>query len=96
MAAEVKREGAAIAAQLYHAGRYAHSFLTGKQSVAPSAIASRLTKETPRELSTDEIRELSQRYVDAALLVKEAGFDAVEILASAGYIICLLYTSRCV
>ncbi|MFY9114673.1 MAG: FAD-dependent oxidoreductase, partial [Dethiobacteria bacterium] len=87
LAAEVKREGAAIAAQLYHAGRYAHSFLTGKQSVAPSAIASRLTKETPRELSTDEIRELSQRYVDAALLVKEAGFDAVEILASAGYII---------
>jgi|LSQX01.3.fsa_nt_gb 2,4-dienoyl-CoA reductase (NADPH2) len=84
---KIKKEGTAIAAQLYHAGRYAYSFLTGKQSVAPSAIASRLTRETPHELSNDEIQELMERYVSAALLVKEAEFDAVEILASAGYII---------
>jgi 2,4-dienoyl-CoA reductase (NADPH2) len=83
----VKSEGAMIAAQLYQAGRYAHSVFSGKQAVAPSAVPSRLTRETPRELTVEEIKGLIETFARAALLIKEAGFTAVEILASAGYII---------
>lgn len=84
----IKSNGARAAVQLNHSGRYNHSFLTeGKQPVAPSAIASRLTGETPRELTVPEIKEIIKRFADAAVRVKKAGFDAVEILCGTGYLI---------
>ncbi len=76
-----------IAAQLYHAGRYALSFMIGKQSVAPSAIASKLTKEVPKELSVEDIQVIENDFAEAAYRAKIAGFDSVEILCSAGYLI---------
>ena len=76
-----------IAAQLYHAGRYASSFFIGKQPVAPSPVASKLTKETPKELSIDEIKTIEDDFANAAYRAKISGFDSVEILGSAGYLI---------
>jgi len=76
-----------IAAQLYHAGRYAHSLVLGTQAVSASATKCRLTRETCRELSLDEIQETIANFAAAARRAKKAGFDAVEILGSAGYII---------
>ena len=76
-----------IAGQLYHAGAYAHSFLIGRQAIAPSAVPSKFTKEIPREMTRDDIRYTIESYAKAARRVKEAGFDAVEILSCSGYII---------
>ncbi len=88
LATAIKAGGAAACVQLNHAGRYNFSmFLGGKKPVAPSPIPSRLTKETPHELTVDEIHATIQRFADAAGRVKTAGFDAVEILAGTGYLI---------
>ena len=76
-----------VAAQLYHAGRYSFSMLIGKQPVAPSPIASKFTGEVPKELTVEEIRQLEDDFANAAYRAKISGFDAVEILGSAGYII---------
>ncbi|MBM4235493.1 MAG: FAD-dependent oxidoreductase [Firmicutes bacterium] len=84
----VKSSGAAVAAQLYQAGRYTHSMMSGQQPAAPSAIASRLTKETPREMTLEDIEVVIENFGEAARRAKEAGFDAVEAIASAGYLIC--------
>ncbi|MFZ5642614.1 MAG: FAD-dependent oxidoreductase [Bacillota bacterium] len=84
----VKSAGAKIAAQLYQAGRYTHSFFTGQQALAPSPIASQLTREVPREMTTDDIKMVIESFGEAALRAKKSGFDAVEIIASAGYLIC--------
>jgi len=83
----VHKEGAKIAAQLYQAGRYTHTAFTGKPAVAPSPIASRLTGQTPKELTQEEIDEIIQSFANAAELAKESGFDIVEIIGSAGYLI---------
>jgi 2,4-dienoyl-CoA reductase (NADPH2) len=73
---------------LNHAGRYNPSFyLGGKPAVAPSAVPSRLTRETPRELNVDEIAATIRRFAEAAGRAREAGFDLVEILAGTGYLI---------
>ncbi len=89
LAEAIKKHGAAAFCQLYMAGRYAHSVsIGGKQAIAPSAVPSRFTKETPREMTREEIKEVIQHYADAALRVKKAGYDGVEILASSGYLIC--------
>jgi 2,4-dienoyl-CoA reductase (NADPH2) len=88
LASAIKRHGARAAVQLNHAGRYNLSvFLGGKQPVAPSPIPSRLTKETPREMTIEEIKTTIARFADAARRVREAGFDAVEILSGTGYLI---------
>jgi 2,4-dienoyl-CoA reductase (NADPH2) len=88
LAKVVKGHGAKIAAQLYHAGRYSHSmFMGGKQSVSSSPIRSRFTGETPRELSIPEIKQVQRNYTLAAGRIQRAGFDAVEVIASAGYLI---------
>ena len=84
----VKAEGAKIAAQLYQAGRYAHSsMIGGKKPFSASAVRSKFTGETPRPLDLDEIPGVEDRFAEAALRAKKAGFDAVEILGSAGYLI---------
>ncbi len=88
LAAVIRDNGARSAVQLNHAGRYNFSFfLDGKQPVAPSPVASRMTGETPKEMTEVEIRQTIDAFAAAALRVKTAGFDAVEVLSGTGYLI---------
>jgi len=88
LAQAVQANGAKIAAQLYQAGRYSHSALMGgRQAISSSPVRSKFTGETPRELTFPEIRQVQKNFALAAGRVKRAGFDAVEIIASAGYLI---------
>ncbi|OAT85840.1 FAD-dependent oxidoreductase [Desulfotomaculum copahuensis] len=87
LAAAIKEGGSASAAQLFQPGRYSYAYLEGIEPVAPSALASRLTGRRPRELTTGEIHRLIDAFARAAFRVKQAGFDAVEVIASAGYLI---------
>lgn len=88
LADAIKKHGAAAACQLYHAGRYSHSFaMEGRQAVAPSAVTSRFTREEPREMPLEDIAQTKRDYAEAARRVKEAGYDLVEVLACTGYLI---------
>jgi 2,4-dienoyl-CoA reductase (NADPH2) len=88
LAQAVQENGAKIAAQLYQAGRYAHSMLMGgKQSISSSPVRSKFTGETPRELTVPEIKQVQTNFALAAVRLQRAGFDAVEVIASAGYLI---------
>ena len=87
MTEEVHQAGGKIAAQLFHAGRYGYPELTGVPAVAPSPIKSPIHRSAPKELSADEIQQLVERYAQSALTAKQAGFDAVEIMGSEGYLI---------
>ncbi|RJP84214.1 MAG: FAD-binding protein [Desulfobacteraceae bacterium] len=80
--------GARSCVQINHAGRYNMSFfLNGKQPVAPSAIASRMTREVPKAMDMDDIRQTIDNFAQAALRIKKAGYDAVEVLSGTGYLI---------
>lgn len=88
LAKAINTNGAKSCVQLNHAGRYNSSFfLEGKQPVAPSAIASRMTRETPRALETEEIQTIITNFAKAAKRVQDAGYDAVEVLHGTGYLI---------
>lgn len=85
----VHREGGRIAAQLYHSGRYAHSDNNGgAQAIAPSPIPSTYTGQMPREMTKEDIRHVIDCFCTAARRARDVGFDAVEIIGSAGYLIC--------
>ena len=74
----IHKEGAKVCAQLYHAGAYSMSKITGEQPVSASAIYSRFSHETPRELSTEEVGEVQDKivaYITIAYLIEFPEFD---------------------
>lgn len=92
--AAVHEAGGAIAAQLFHAGRYAltdglvDDDGTAVHAVAPSAVPWRGARgAVPRELSGDDVRCTIGDFAAAARAAHAIGFDAVEIMASEGYLI---------
>lgn len=93
----VHAAGGRIYAQLWHTGRVGHtSVRQGVLPVAPSAIpilgqkhftpTGQQDYETPRALTTEEVRMAVQDYGQAAANAKAAGFDGVEIHAAFGYL----------
>lgn len=84
----VHRYGAKIALQIVHAGRQTTRRRTeGRQPVAPSPIPCGLMKAQPRELTIDEIEEITEKFALAAERAKMAGYDAVELHGAHGYLI---------
>ena len=53
----------------------------------PFRMGGPLEPTMPRALALDEIRQIVEAYGDGAQRAREAGFDAVEIIASVSYII---------
>ena len=76
--------------QLNHPGKQAPKGLN-RENVAPSAIPFRKDMQaffaTPRELRTDEVDALVQRFALAAQTVKDAGFTGVQIHGAHGYLV---------
>ena len=60
--------------------------LIGEKPISSSAVYSRFSKTTPREMTIEDIKREQQAFADAALRCKKAGFDAVEMISSAGYL----------
>jgi len=80
------RDDIKIVCQLYHSGAYTYPFLIGKQPIGPSAVYSKFSKTTPREMTLEDIKREQQAFADASIRAKKAGFDAIEICANAGYL----------
>ncbi|QQE76946.1 NADH:flavin oxidoreductase/NADH oxidase [Alicyclobacillus sp. SO9] len=77
--------GAKVGIQIAHAGRKAEDAAV---PVAPSPIkfpASRY--KTPRELSTDEVKEIVGKFSAAARRAVQAGVDTIELHGAHGYLI---------
>ncbi len=88
LAGAIKGAGAKACIQIHHPGRQSSRKVTGNQTVAPSPIPDLLIGETPRELTVPEIRELEDRFAEAVLRARKAGFDCVEFHGAHGYLIC--------
>ncbi len=84
---EVHAEGVRIGVQIHHSGRQLDFPVPGVEPVAPSPIPWSKRSGVPRELTGPEIEGLIERYARAAVLVKEAGFDFVEVKACHGYLL---------
>ena len=85
LANHIKNNGAHVIVQLHHAGRETVSAMAGEPIAAPSSVPCPTNRETPHEFSTQEVYDLIQHYIDAAVRCHKAGFDGVEIHAAHGY-----------
>lgn len=75
--------GGKIALQILHTGRYSYQ----KDIVAPSAIQAPINPSRPKELSSAEVQQTIDDFVNCAKLSQYAGYDGVEIMGSEGYLI---------
>jgi 2,4-dienoyl-CoA reductase (NADPH2) len=72
-----------ICLQILHTGPLAGT----PDCVAPSAVKSRIGRHTPRELDEDGIEKQLADFANCAALARQAGYDGVEIIGSAGYLL---------
>ncbi len=79
--------GPCAALQIGHAGRQTSRHISGYPVKAPSPIPVSGTTEIPQEMSPGEIEEAVEAFGAAALRAKRAGFDAVELHGTHGYLL---------
>jgi 2,4-dienoyl-CoA reductase-like NADH-dependent reductase (Old Yellow Enzyme family) len=87
VAGAVHAEGAMTMAQLNHGGREHNPMTTRRPLWSSSAVTSRQRLQTPHAMTLDEIDTVVEAFAEAAVRVREAGLDGVEINAGHGYLL---------
>jgi 2,4-dienoyl-CoA reductase-like NADH-dependent reductase (Old Yellow Enzyme family) len=83
----IHAEGAAASIQLGHSGFFTSRSVIGKQPLGASPKWCVFTMSHCREMTITDIEEKTRDFVNAAVLSKNAGFDAIEIHSGHGYLL---------
>jgi 2,4-dienoyl-CoA reductase-like NADH-dependent reductase (Old Yellow Enzyme family) len=84
LADAVHAEGAKVSAQLGHAGPVAAG--TGHKGLAPSRVFSPVAMKFTKAVTEDDIERVIRDFGRAAGLLRQAGFDAVEVHLGHNYL----------
>ena len=79
--------GAHIFAQIHHGGSTSKPALTGRQSLSASAMPIAPGAPVPRAMTLEEIASVQQKFIDAAVRCKKAGYDGIELHGAHSYLI---------
>lgn len=80
--------GAKMFCQLHHPGRETMCALNGNRLVvSASAQACGFCSQPTRALSTQEVKDMVEKFVSAAVRAEKAGYDGVEIHCAHGYLL---------
>lgn len=74
-----------IAVQILHTGR--QGVHPKYPAVGPSPITDKVTGLTPRELKTEEVYKIIQKFIDAGRRAYEVGYDMVQLHGGHGYLL---------
>jgi 2,4-dienoyl-CoA reductase-like NADH-dependent reductase (Old Yellow Enzyme family) len=83
LTATIKEYGSLVVSQLHHAGMRSPAELLQEEPVCPSDSE----KHGARGLSLEEVKQLRDDFIQAAVRAKESGYDGVEIHGAHGYIL---------
>lgn len=86
LAEAVHAEGAAISAQIGHAGPVANARTNKAPALAPVRFFNPLSMRFAKKATVEDIREVTEAHANAARLAIDAGFDAVEIHLGHNYL----------
>jgi 2,4-dienoyl-CoA reductase-like NADH-dependent reductase (Old Yellow Enzyme family) len=84
LAEDIRKAGSLGVVQLHHAGMRSPAALIGEAPVCPSEDAD----TGSRALTLDEVHQLRDDFIAAAVRADKAGFDGVEIHGAHGYVLC--------
>ncbi len=85
----IKKNDALAILQISHAGGAARKNVIGTSPIAPSAVINPLSKniDMPVELTINQIHEIKNKFVNAAIRTQKAGFDGLELHSAHGYLL---------
>lgn len=86
LAEAVHAEGAAVSAQIGHAGPVADARSNKATALAPVRFFNPLAMRFAKKATRDDIADVTAAHADAARLAVDAGFDAVEIHLGHNYL----------
>jgi 2,4-dienoyl-CoA reductase-like NADH-dependent reductase (Old Yellow Enzyme family)/thioredoxin reductase len=81
-----------IFAQLHHGGATANPNFLGHEILGPSAVPAGPGRPVPRAMTIDEIHEIEQKFIDAAVRCQTAGYDGVELHGAHGYLLAEMFS----
>jgi Pyridine nucleotide-disulphide oxidoreductase./NADH:flavin oxidoreductase / NADH oxidase family. len=88
LAEEVHKYDGKIVVQIYHPGRQGISAINGNlPMMAPSDVECKVVRQPVQAMSIQQIEEMVNKFVDAAVRIKNAGIDGVEVHGAHGYLI---------
>lgn len=88
LADEVHKYDGKIAAQIYHPGRQGISVVNGNlPMLAPSNVECKVVHQPTEEMSIKQIEDLINKFIEAAVRIRKAGIDGVEVHAAHGYLL---------
>ncbi len=93
----IHSQGSKVIAQIVHAGGATSSKITGMETVSPSCIPFGNRTGGDRVLAGTDIEDIMQDFVKAAIRIKKADFDGVELHSAHGYLLnqfCSPYTNH--
>jgi 2,4-dienoyl-CoA reductase-like NADH-dependent reductase (Old Yellow Enzyme family) len=82
----IHAEGAAISAQIGHAGPVANARTNKAKAYAPVRFFNPLSMRFAKKASRDDLDDITKAHANAARLAIESGFDAVEIHLGHNYL----------
>lgn len=92
---EVHKYNGKIAIQIGHLGRSTSRAINGgKQPIAPSAVPCHMMQDMPHRMTIEEIEEFKKKYVAGVKRAVKAGFDAVEVHLTHGYLLASFLSGR--
>ncbi|MEV4381810.1 NADH:flavin oxidoreductase [Streptosporangium sp. NPDC049644] len=94
LAEAVHAEGAAISAQIGHAGPVANPASNRLPALGPSRRFNWLGMSMTRAATVADIERIVRAHADAALLAEQSGFDAVEIHLGHNYLVSSFLSPR--
>lgn len=91
----IHQNGTKVFAQISHAGGFTSPEVTGTETISASAVRApgmRPNMPTPREMTAEDIQQIIADFTKAAVRVKNAGYDGVEIHSAHGYLLNQFYS----
>jgi 2,4-dienoyl-CoA reductase-like NADH-dependent reductase (Old Yellow Enzyme family) len=90
----VHAEGAAVCAQIGHAGPVANAASNRLPALAPTRRPSLLSMRMIKAASASDLQRITRAHAQAAVMAREAGFDAVELHFGHNYLVSSFLSPR--
>lgn len=88
----IHKHGSKAVLQIHHAGSTSNPALAGCQPISPSDIPPAPGGNIPRPMTLEEIGQVQQKFIDAAVRCEKAGFDGVELHGAHSYLIAQFFS----
>jgi 2,4-dienoyl-CoA reductase-like NADH-dependent reductase (Old Yellow Enzyme family)/thioredoxin reductase len=88
LADEIHKYDSKIVVQIYHPGRQGITFINGNlPMLAPSEVECKAVHQPTEAMTIEQIEDMVDKFVNAAVRLKKAGIDGVELHGAHGYLI---------